>query len=401
MKPFLRAPSSVAASLALMLTAMPSLGCKPGANAAGQIAQNPTMEATGQSKCGVKKSQAKPLVVEWPAAERGALEARAQRGLVAVRYNGCEMEVLTTCKVDVPYDYIGITQKNESVRIKDFDDLYANLPVGAAKLEAKLEKSGQLNVDMAIVGRYESPRVHIDERDLNGRCEGASHVITGLTTGAFVFYSGAAAEVGAGMEVGGVAGGGASSTSEKELLNQDGDLVACTMAQVGDAAPPPGCGALLRVEVVPVYRTPVEGATTTNPITGQKTDTPARTTWDQEADNQVRTWQLLTYVGLGLGVAGAGALFGGLFWRPATALVDADGDGEVDIGPGSDRARIITQATAADALLWGGAAAAMVGLFLYPIAGARVKALKQQKAALSVAPSFGTNGAGATLKVSF
>jgi hypothetical protein len=37
----------------------------------------------------VRKSQDKPLIVEWPSAERVEPESEMQDGLVVVRYDGC------------------------------------------------------------------------------------------------------------------------------------------------------------------------------------------------------------------------------------------------------------------------------------------------------------------------
>src|SRR5690606_300942 len=69
--------------------------CKSG-NAAQKLATStaPTLEgSTGKCKPGNEGS--KSLVVEWPMGERAALEGRVQRGLVAVRYRNCEMELIT------------------------------------------------------------------------------------------------------------------------------------------------------------------------------------------------------------------------------------------------------------------------------------------------------------------
>jgi hypothetical protein len=46
-----------------------------------------------------QEEPARPLIVEWPSADRAALEAQASHGLVVVRYEGCEMEVLRQCRV--------------------------------------------------------------------------------------------------------------------------------------------------------------------------------------------------------------------------------------------------------------------------------------------------------------
>ena len=90
-----------------------------------------------------EKSQAKPLIVEWPSADRGELEAQAhEHGLVVVRYQGCEMQVLDGCTAPVKYCYAAITRKKDRVVMRDADDLYANIPVGAAKLEASSRRAG-------------------------------------------------------------------------------------------------------------------------------------------------------------------------------------------------------------------------------------------------------------------
>src|SRR5215831_7104251 len=81
-----------------------------GGNAASQLAKAPAYEPEGQTKCKVAKSQSEPLVVEWPSAARAKVEALARGGMIAVRYGGCELEVLDRCAVkEGRYVYTGIT----------------------------------------------------------------------------------------------------------------------------------------------------------------------------------------------------------------------------------------------------------------------------------------------------
>src|SRR6186997_2588172 len=106
-----------------------------GGNAASTLAKPPEFDPKNQTKCGVTKSQAEPLIVEWPSAARGKLEADMRRGVVAVRYVGCDMEVLGQCTAKGSYGYTPITRKRDRITMRDADDLYANIPVGAARLE--------------------------------------------------------------------------------------------------------------------------------------------------------------------------------------------------------------------------------------------------------------------------
>lgn len=370
-------------------------GCRTG-QVAEKLATHPDLAAsTGQAKCGVKASAAKPLVVEWPAADRAALEARASRGLIAVRYEGCDMEVLTNCTAAGTYSYLPLTFKREGVRIKNADELYANLPVGAAKLEAKLERDGQLNVDMVIVGRKEADKSQFSDSDLDGRCSEATHVVTGITVGAFSFYTGASAEIGAGATVGNI-GAGVSSAHAREVLNQDGNESSCKASDPGASGPPTDCGALLRVEVVPIDRfyagpttTPTGGGSTGTTDTPSNGPTTTTVTADPQLERKIKMWRGISigsYVGA---LAGAGLLYGGIFVSGKAKK------GIADTEPGTPRQDAIAKYKLGVGLLAGGAAAIAVFLALGLFATARSKKLAQSRTAF-IAPSYVRGGAGLT-----
>lgn len=231
-------------------------GCG-GAPAAQQLVKAPEFNPESQTKCAVKKSQERPLIVEWPAADRGALEAQSRRGIVAVRYDGCEMEILRHCAVPGAYDYTPVTPKQDRIRMSTADELHANIPVYAAKFEAKLQTAGHLDVDMMVVGSFDADRRDVTRDQLDGNCRGATHYLSSLTAGAFEFTAGGSAEVGGGAEVLG-AGAGAKSAAHEEVLNRDGYKKACADASNEDTQPPEGCGALLRVEVAEIGTAAVE-----------------------------------------------------------------------------------------------------------------------------------------------
>lgn len=151
------------------------------------------------------------------------------------------------------YEYSPITRKDSKVVIKDADELYASMPIGAVSLEGKLQSAGQLDVAMTIVGRYESSVQTVYKQDLEGECGDVTHVIAALTVGSFTFSAGSDAAVGGSAKAFG-AGGGGKSTSARETLQHDGDEAACTKATLADKAPPEGCGALLQIEVMPLNK---------------------------------------------------------------------------------------------------------------------------------------------------
>ncbi len=236
-----------------LLTATALLASCGGGNASSLLAKQPNVPTDRNTTCRVLKSQAEPLIVEWPETARGKLETLRRKGLVAIRYEGCDLEVLPRCivKVDTRYNYEAFERKQARVTIRNEDELYAHLPMGAIGLEGKLKSAGQLTIDMTMVGRYESTIQGVRREQLEGECEYATHVITEFTVGAFKFEAGADGELGGGATLAGTAiGTKGSSQAKRELLARDGDPAACQKSTREDKEKPPeGCGALIQIEV--------------------------------------------------------------------------------------------------------------------------------------------------------
>ncbi|MCL2824709.1 MAG: hypothetical protein FWD57_12020 [Polyangiaceae bacterium] len=207
----------------------------------------------GHSKCEAWGGQPHPLVVEWNAADRTVLERAVERGTVVVRYVGCDMEILEKCTAPGGYQYTPMSPRAETVSVRDERSLYAHFPVGAVGLEGKLKASGRLDVDMTIVGQYYSNQSKISPGTLLGNCDLATHFVTELTVGAFVFGTGASEEVGSGLAYGGAEVGG-GRTRSKEVINSDGDPASCARSTVDDDEPPEKCGAPIRVALTEIRK---------------------------------------------------------------------------------------------------------------------------------------------------
>jgi hypothetical protein len=91
------------------------------------------------------------------------------------------------------------------------------------------------------------------EEDLHGDCSEATHIVTGLTVGAFALSAGGAVDVGGGGTAFGV-GARMNAKNERETLSRDGDPRMCAKATLDDTQPPRWCGAVVRVEVVTIAR---------------------------------------------------------------------------------------------------------------------------------------------------
>jgi hypothetical protein len=221
----------------------------------------PTYAPADQTSASAAKSASRPLVLEWPAADRAALEAQRAGGVVVVRYGGNQMEVLRGCRIAGSYRYVPVTPKEEGLVVKDATELAAAMPIHTVSLEARLQQKQELGVSMTIVGMYEADAGSFKAADLHGECAGATHAVQALTVGAFEIDASAHAEASAGVKA---LGGNASANRDatREVVHKDGDKAACSKGGAHDASPPYACGAMIRVEVVPV-RFPASGAADT------------------------------------------------------------------------------------------------------------------------------------------
>lgn len=216
-----------------------------GANASAPA--TPEYRPEGQTKAQVAKSVLRPLVLEWPATDRAALESRRSSGVVVVRYAGGEMELLPNCRATARYQFARVTPKEEGLVLRTNDELRAAMPIHSATLEGRLAKRERLDVKLTVVGLYATEPRAWRSTDLSGECARATHVVTELSVGAFEIVASATEGASAGVHVMG-ASAGASHEGHREVLNRDGRLDACSH----EGAPPAGCGALLRVELAPI-----------------------------------------------------------------------------------------------------------------------------------------------------
>ncbi len=80
-------------------------------------------------------------------------------------------------------------------------------------------------------------------------------MVSSVAVGAYEFFAGSESGAAAGVGALGAKAGGKTADSCANL-SQDGRPEACDKSQRGDANPPDGCGAILRLELVPLGAAP-------------------------------------------------------------------------------------------------------------------------------------------------
>jgi uncharacterized protein len=232
-------------------------GCAPGAAADAIRPEAPTASsALGEGPCGDVTRGGEPLVVDWKSEQRGDLEIAMKDGVAVVAYSCDKLELLKDCRIEGQYGYIGMTTREQVVRLESSDEVRANLPLSGASISGELARGTTLEVAMILVGKRRTTWAEPTRTDLKGgSCDKATHYVSGATVGAFALDSGSMAKVRAAAEVFG-ASTSAGSASDKQMKNRDGDPADCKKASPDSTTPPPQCGAPVRLVLAPIAKAP-------------------------------------------------------------------------------------------------------------------------------------------------
>jgi hypothetical protein len=251
---------SLSSALVVLASIVPlattSLACKSGGAADAIRPADPTYAAAtgvnGAAECRGVEAGGAPLVVDWRPEDRGDLEVALRSGIAVVHYDCQSLRVLPACTVEGSYAFMGMTTKEQVVRLESADEVRANLPQTglslAAKLDAEMKRGATLDIALVMVGKWITARDGVPKDALKGDCKDATHFVRGATVGAFAMQTGSKADAKAAISIFGAGTSGGSSAS-KSMRSQDGKLEACGVAKTDAKAPPEQCGAMLRVQL--------------------------------------------------------------------------------------------------------------------------------------------------------
>jgi hypothetical protein len=198
-----------------------------------------------QSRCRLAANQENPLVTEWPATEKANLEARLRQGSLVVSYSGCTLRMLPRCQARGDYVWRRTTTSTDVIEIRNADELYAKMPLGAVSLEGELSRSGRLAVQTTASGQMQLDSFDPSAIARSPECEGATHVVGALSIGAFKLRSGGAARAGGRADVSAIGTARAGSESEETIMREAGSPSRCE--QSTEASPHAECASPLQI----------------------------------------------------------------------------------------------------------------------------------------------------------
>lgn len=210
--------------------------------------------ALGKNKCVTDGDEHRLFIVDWDATDLASFESRAGRDLVLVKYEGCKVTILNGCSDEGIAGRYGTYRKPiptsgtvESLSVTSNDELYAKLPLGAAKFGAEVSRGRALDMAYFVSGTVDSTRDSVYRGDIaqNARCKEATHFVSSYALGAFTLGSLDKASAGAKAEGAGL-GAGAKSESEAKSLKKAGDMDACKSLDTS------ACRAPIRLTLRPI-----------------------------------------------------------------------------------------------------------------------------------------------------
>jgi TPR repeat protein len=248
----------LALSLAAVASSLASVSCGPGAAAEAIRPKDPSAAAAlgdGAGSCHEVEKYGEPLVVDWKPDQRGDLEEVMHDGVAVVAYSCSGIKLLKQCHIEGSYGYLGMTKREQVVRLQNADELRANLPLSGLKIAGEIggemNRGTTLDIALVTVGKRRTTWKSPTRDDLKGDCDGATHVVRGAAVGAFAVQTGTQAEVKTSVQIFG-AGAGAGSSSAKDVNDKEGDPTACSSASPDATSAPSQCGAAVRIELVAI-----------------------------------------------------------------------------------------------------------------------------------------------------
>lgn len=189
----------------------------------------------GMSCEGSAELEDRPFVVSWDGTDLAEFEALARRDTVFVKYEGCNLSVVRSCKHPTAPGSFGAygepvftSGSRQSIAIDSESALYAKLPLGVARFGGIVRSGQSLALDYAVIGISQNSRDTIYRQELAAveGCSPATHFVRAYNLGAFSLETKQEGQTGAGVEVD-RAGLGAQSNHSDHRVAHLGEVETC------------------------------------------------------------------------------------------------------------------------------------------------------------------------------
>lgn len=132
---------------------------------------------------------------DWSEDTASAIASASKSGLVAVRVDGCKLEVLPDCHVEGAYDWVAVTPSRDRTEISEENAIAIGI-VGKddKRLGAEAGLGRARAIEYAVVGQSVA---HATPKTASGECGRATHYARAISLGAYELASSKHSEVSA------------------------------------------------------------------------------------------------------------------------------------------------------------------------------------------------------------
>lgn len=218
-------------------------GCAGSVHVSGGFAQS---ENQSRATCASPSSSFRVSTLDWDRESRRRFESDAKRRVIVVRAEQCGWSVLPRCEAKTSYAYRPLPLARDRREAGNTSGVGLSSSAGSSPNPAR--PAGGLR-DIAVVGAFEVPEIP-SPLELEGECDGATHIVAGYSTGAFQLDD--ARSRGASLDLP-YAGHAQRSDWENQSIS-DGRVDACLTTSSNEPAPPVDCSAAIDIRFAPLAR---------------------------------------------------------------------------------------------------------------------------------------------------
>ena len=150
-------------------------------------ASTPTDLETGPTglTCEETQDTAELMMAGWSAAHMSMLQSAADKSVLVVRYDGCELELLPDCHLEGAYQDRETARSNQKIIIRNVEELHEELPLNASSLEDEVVDDASLVLSFVTVGTRSARISPSSKGMIVGNCERATHFVRSIVVGAY------------------------------------------------------------------------------------------------------------------------------------------------------------------------------------------------------------------------
>ncbi len=104
-------------------------------------------------KCTTPSDEPQLLTLDWEDTQRIDLERAMAKHVAVVHYDCNGFKVLRDCEVEGGYEYAGVSLAKTTAKLKDEDEVHANLPYGAVDISAAVKRGSTIDIVYVAVGQ--------------------------------------------------------------------------------------------------------------------------------------------------------------------------------------------------------------------------------------------------------